>query len=74
MMMTQFMTLGLLTVAAASGAALGYSARTRQEKRIRAREAGSAERLIVDQGAVTRLESTSEEPKPRRRFKRNQPV
>ena len=43
MMLAQFMTLGLLTVATAGGAALGYGVRVRQERRLRMREL--AERL-----------------------------
>jgi hypothetical protein len=50
MMLAQFVTMGLLTVATAGGAALGYGVRARQEKRIRAREIDSG-RLIVSQGA-----------------------
>ncbi|WPL16692.1 hypothetical protein Thiowin_01661 [Thiorhodovibrio winogradskyi] len=37
MMVAQFMTVGLLTVATAGGAALGYGVRVRQERRLRAR-------------------------------------
>jgi hypothetical protein len=40
------MTLGLLTISAAGGAALGYGVRSRQEKMIRAREQKQAERLV----------------------------
>lgn len=38
MMLAQFVTLGLLTIATAGGAALGYGVRVRQERRLRARE------------------------------------
>jgi phosphotransferase system glucose/maltose/N-acetylglucosamine-specific IIC component len=71
MMLAQFMTMGLLTVATAGGAALGYGVRARQEKRIRAREAAYAERLILDQSSdIPRLEgapaaaSTGRRPQP----------
>lgn len=37
MMLAQLVTLGLLTVATAGGAALGYGVRVRQERRLRAR-------------------------------------
>lgn len=37
MMVAQFMTVGLLTVATAGGAALGYGVRVRQERRLRGR-------------------------------------
>lgn len=71
MMLAQFMTLGLLTVATAGGAALGYGVRGRQEKRIRAREAASRERLIVgESGAVPRLEGTSAEPQKDQKSKK----
>jgi hypothetical protein len=47
MMFAQFLTLGLLTISTAGGAAVGYGLRLRQEKRIRARELEfSGERLI----------------------------
>jgi hypothetical protein len=47
MMFAQFLTLGLLTISTAGGAAAGYGLRLRQEKRIRARELeNSGERLI----------------------------
>jgi hypothetical protein len=75
MMLAQFMTLGLLTVAGAGGAALGYSVRARQEKRIRAREAAYSERLIVDQSSDTpRLESQPEPAKTHRRRKLDKPA
>ena len=38
MMLAQFVTLGLLTISTAGGAALGYGIRTRQEKMLRDRE------------------------------------
>jgi hypothetical protein len=44
MLLTQFMTLGLLTLAAAGGVALGYGVRSRQERLIAGR------RLADDQG------------------------
>jgi hypothetical protein len=46
LMFAQLMTLGLLTISAAGGAALGYGVRSRQEKMIRAREQKQAERLV----------------------------
>jgi len=49
LMFAQLMTLGLLTVSAAGGAALGYGVRSRQEKMIRAREQKQAERLVYAQ-------------------------
>ncbi len=51
MMLAQFVTLGLLTISTAGGAALGYTVRSRQEKRLRAREQSSA-RLIYEGGAA----------------------
>jgi hypothetical protein len=45
-MFAQLMTLGLLTISAAGGAALGYTVRSRQEKLIRAREQKQAEKLV----------------------------
>jgi phosphotransferase system glucose/maltose/N-acetylglucosamine-specific IIC component len=75
MMFAQFMTLGLLTVAGAGGAALGYTVRSRQERRIRAREAAYTERLIVDQSSdVPRLESQSGPANTRRRKKPDAPA
>jgi len=47
MMLAQFVTLGLLTISAAGGAALGYTVRSRQEKLIRAREQRQMERLVL---------------------------
>jgi len=48
MMFAQFLTLGLLTIATAGGAAAGYGLRVRQEKRLRIRDATSnRERLIA---------------------------
>ena len=44
MMLTQFMALGLLTLATAGGAALGYGVRVRQEKLIANRRLQEAER------------------------------
>lgn len=49
MMFAQLMTLGLLTVSAAGGAALGYGMRSRQEKMIRVREQKQAEKLVYAQ-------------------------
>lgn len=52
LMFAQLMTLGLLTISAAGGAALGYGVRSRQEKMIRAREQRQAERLVYAQQDV----------------------
>lgn len=49
MMLAQFVTLGLLTISTAGGAALGYSVRSRQEKMIRAREQKQVEKLVYAQ-------------------------
>ena len=57
MMLAQFMTLGLLTISAAGGAALGYGVRTRQEKLIRAREQKQAEKLIIAHTELPALEA-----------------
>jgi len=46
MMLTQFVTLGLITLTTAGGAALGYGARMRQEKLIGGRRVDSGEREI----------------------------
>jgi hypothetical protein len=65
MMFAQFLTLGLLTISTAGGAAVGYGLRLRQEKRIRARELQfSGERLVSSQVQdVPALESTPARPK-----------
>jgi hypothetical protein len=47
MMLAQFVTLGLLTVTTAGGAALGYTIRVRQEKRIVAKRIAEEERLLM---------------------------
>jgi hypothetical protein len=70
MMFAQFLTLGLLTISTAGGAAAGYGLRLRQEKRIRARELEqrASERLIASQAVdVPALESDSPAPRKRRR-------
>jgi hypothetical protein len=46
MLLTQFVTLGLLTLTTAGGAALGYSARVRQEKLIAGRRIDSDRREV----------------------------
>jgi len=75
MMFAQLMTLGLLTIATGGGAALGYGVRARQEKRIRARDAAYAERLIVDQSSdLPRLEDTPAAAKTRRSKEPDKPV
>jgi hypothetical protein len=59
MMLAQFVTLGLLTVSTAGGAALGYGVRVRQERRLRARleEADAARLRDQSPGALPALES-----------------
>jgi hypothetical protein len=47
MMLTQFMALGLITLAAAGGATLGYGVRVRQEKLIAGRRLAEPERAIT---------------------------
>ena len=61
LMFAQLMTLGLLTISAAGGAALGYGIRSRQEKLIRAREQRQAEKLVY---ANPDLPLLSVEPAP----------
>jgi hypothetical protein len=65
MMFAQFLTLGLLTISTAGGAAVGYGLRLRQEKRIRARELQfSGERLVSSPAKdVPALEATPTQPK-----------
>jgi hypothetical protein len=64
MMLAQFMTLGLATVAAAGGAALGYTVRSRQEKVI------AAKRLAAEEHALRVIEVDDEMPVlPRRKTK-----
>ena len=46
MMLAQFMTLGLATLAGAGGAALGYTVRARQEKAIAAKRLAAEERAL----------------------------
>jgi hypothetical protein len=46
MMFTQFLTLGLLTLTTAGGAALGYGVRARQEKLIAARRLAAEEKAL----------------------------
>lgn len=47
MMLAQFVTLGLLTLTTAGGAALGYTARVRQEKSIIAKRLAEHERMLM---------------------------
>ena len=70
MMFAQFMTLGLLTVAAAGGAALGYGVRSRQEKMIRARELRQTERLLIPVDDVPALEL---QPEPKQVSRKRKP-
>ncbi|MGD8207525.1 MAG: hypothetical protein PVH47_05565 [Thiohalocapsa sp.] len=67
LMFAQLFTLGLLTVAAAGGAALGYGVRTRQEKYLRAREQRQAERLVLQSEPLPALEAQPETGKHPRR-------
>jgi Flp pilus assembly protein TadB len=57
MMVAQFMTLGLITLTAAGGAALGYTVRVRQEKLINARRLATEERAYkaIDVEPPTRV-------------------
>jgi hypothetical protein len=62
MMFAQFLTLGLLMIGTAGGAAAGYGMRLRQERRIRTREleASAGERLLnVDASDLPALEAQS---------------
>lgn len=62
MMLTQFITLGLVTLTAAGGAALGYGVRARQEKLVAARRLAAEEkalRVIETQGSAPAIESRS---------------
>jgi hypothetical protein len=67
LMFAQLMTLGLLTISAAGGAALGYGVRSRQEKMIRAREQRQAERLVYAQQDVPVLTVDPVPPASKRR-------
>jgi hypothetical protein len=58
MMLAQFVTLGLLTLTTAGGAALGYTVRVRQEKSIAAKRLAEQERMLM----------MVEEDAPRRRL------
>ncbi len=51
MMLAQAVTLGLLTVSVAGGAALGYNMRGRQEKRLRLRELSAVPLVAQDEPA-----------------------
>jgi len=67
MMLTQFITLGLLTIASAGGAALGYGVRVRQEKLIarRVQNDERAMRVIEVQDAVPAITSRKRKPRAR---------
>ena len=68
MMLTQFMALGLLTVASAGGAALGYAVRVRQEKIIAKRQLAADERsmrIIEVPEAVPALTNRKRKPRAR---------
>jgi hypothetical protein len=66
LMLAQLMTLGLLTISAAGGAALGYGIRSRQEKMIRAREQKQAEKLLLADRDIPLLMADAE-PQPKQR-------
>ncbi|MCF7985744.1 MAG: hypothetical protein K9L70_15185 [Thiohalocapsa sp.] len=67
MMLAQFMTLGLLTISAAGGAALGYGVRSRQEKMLRARELKQTEKLVLTGEPLPALEAQSDAPRSTRK-------
>jgi len=69
MMLAQFVTLGLLTISTAGGAALGYGIRTRQEKMLRAREQRQIEKLVFPHEELPALEA---KPATTRRSPRKQ--
>jgi hypothetical protein len=73
LMFAQLMTLGLLTISAAGGAALGYGVRSRQEKMIRAREQRQAEKLVYAQQDLPVL-TADPPPQSNPRRKRQQPA
>jgi hypothetical protein len=60
MVLAQFVTMGLLTISAAGGAALGYGVRSRQEKLIRAREQRQAEKLVLPHQDLPALQADSD--------------
>lgn len=64
MMLAQFMTLGLLTVSTAGGAALGYGVRVRQERRLRSRLEGTEFSLLQGDthDALPALEQQTAQP------------
>lgn len=66
MMVAQFMTVGLLTVATAGGAALGYGVRVRQERRLRARIADTDAMLLQADDQGTLLPALAQESNKRR--------
>lgn len=74
MMFAQFLTLGLLTIATAGGAAAGYGLRTRQEKRLRIQNATlKNERLIASSDEdFPALEAKSETSNRRRKKPKNE--
>ncbi|MBK5969803.1 MULTISPECIES: hypothetical protein [Thiorhodovibrio] len=68
MIVAQFMTVGLLTIATAGGAALGYGVRVRQERRLRSRLEDNQNLLLSEpQDALLALE---EQPSKRSRRKK----
>ena len=67
MVLAQFVTLGLLTIATGGGAALGYTVRSRQEKLIRAREQREAEKLVLPHTDLPALEADSDARGERRK-------
>ena len=73
MMFAQLMTLGLLTLTTAGGAAAGYGLRLRQERRLRARELEAGERLIGAGGDALPALTSDPPPATTRRGKRKRP-
>ena len=66
MMLTQFITLGLVTLTAAGGAALGYSVRARQERMAASRRLAVEEKAL---NVIAREEAPVIESRPRRRLR-----
>ena len=66
MLLTQFVTLGLITLTTAGGAALGYGVRMRQEKLISGRRIDGPDKGIklIDAEPVPVLEKKKRRPKP----------
>lgn len=71
MMLAQFVTLGLVTLTAAGGAALGYTVRVRQEKLIAGKRLATEERTLP---VIDVEESAPKAVLPRRRPKEAEPL